>query len=166
MKGNIRIVIKKSSKVTSLFKPDFQDELMLIKEWTIKPKKPDYSYELFVLDSSIGTRILRNDLMYTPEGPETSPHDGYSYDNGPEDFCFKVIVDSSRANFETLTALVSIYNLSNKQPEQKHTFRKNDIKKYVQFLKNEGIVIEEEDKPQDFNLLFDVWTGKTPDGLI
>lgn len=46
----------------------------------------------------------------------------------------------------------------------KHT--KEDLKMFVEFLKAEGIVIEEESKNQDFDFLYGVWSGKNPDGLL
>jgi hypothetical protein len=46
----------------------------------------------------------------------------------------------------------------------RHT--KADLKKYVEFLKLEGIVIEEENKPQDFEFLYGVWIGENPNGLL
>jgi hypothetical protein len=46
----------------------------------------------------------------------------------------------------------------------KHTV--GDVKKFVGFLKDEGIVVEEERKPQNFEFLYSVWNGENPDGLL
>jgi len=46
------------------------------------------------------------------------------------------------------------------------TTNKDNIEKFVEFLKAEGIVIEEENKPQNFEFLYDVWSGKNPNGLL
>lgn len=56
-------------------------------------------------------------------------------------------------------------DLVNKQALNEITNKEN-INKFVKFLKAEGIVVEEEDKPQDFNWLYDVWSGKNPMGLV
>ena len=44
--------------------------------------------------------------------------------------------------------------------------RKKDLEIFIKFLKGEGIVIEEEHKPQDFEFLYGVWSGANPDGLL
>jgi len=43
---------------------------------------------------------------------------------------------------------------------------KENIKKFVEFLKAEGVVVEEEHKPQDFEHLYGVWTGKITDSPL
>jgi len=41
-----------------------------------------------------------------------------------------------------------------------------DVKKFASFLLDEGIVVKSEDKNYSMNYLFDVWSGKNPDGLL
>ena len=43
---------------------------------------------------------------------------------------------------------------------------KRNLEKFLYFLKAEGIVVEEESKPQDFEFLYGVWSGENPDGLL
>ena len=43
---------------------------------------------------------------------------------------------------------------------------KADMNMYVEFLKAEGIVVEEEHKPQNFEFLYGVWDGTNPEGLL
>ena len=45
-------------------------------------------------------------------------------------------------------------------------YTKADMKQFVEFLLAEGIIIQEEGKPQSLDFLHDVWSGKNPDGLI
>lgn len=44
--------------------------------------------------------------------------------------------------------------------------QKKRMNMYVEFLKSEGIVVEEEHKPQNFEFLYSVWSGENPDGLL
>lgn len=41
-----------------------------------------------------------------------------------------------------------------------------DVKNFANFLMDEGIVTKSEDKNYSMNYLFDVWSGKNPDGLL
>jgi hypothetical protein len=69
----------------------------------------------------------------------------------PEDD--KLFIDLKQFANELLQGYVS--------PEQ----HKEDLSKFLYFLKSEGIVIESENKPQDFEFLYSVWSGENPDGL-
>jgi len=42
----------------------------------------------------------------------------------------------------------------------------DDVKMFANFLLNESIVIKVEGKQYSLNFLFDVWSGKNPDGLL
>ena len=64
----------------------------------------------------------------------------------------------------TITELMESYALDFQAKHEEEL--KQAVEKFVYFLKAEGIVIEEEHKPQDFEFLYGVWNGENPDGLL
>lgn len=71
-------------------------------------------------------------------------------------------MDNSSQGIDTIGDLKLAILKNQTEPK----YNKSDLKRYVEFLKGEGIVIEDEHKPQDFEFLYGVWSGKNPNGLL